>query len=369
MKTYKMNEIKEIHIYGRDAGKRDSLHLFWTASGFEVNVRASEMWIEVEADYQVYEPWISVLMDHAPISRQMVTKGRFWIPVFRNLDADTTRTVRILRDVQAMSADPGSFLKIHAVRLEGSFEEITKKDLRIEFVGDSITSGEGTLGDKNEMDWVSMVFSGVHNYATMTAEKLNADYRIVSQSGWGVLSSWDGNPVCNVPRYYEQVCGLTAEGENKADGADQKYDFTSWQADVVVVNLGTNDASAFEQPAIYKDDAGVLFEQKRKEDGSLEEASKRRLQQAIVDFIKTIRRNNERAHILWAYGMLGAPIRDLIAEAVEFYQREYKDDRVSFVALTAATVDTIGSREHPGAVCHRQASEKLTAEIKKLIKS
>ena len=38
------------------------------------------------------------------------------------------------------------------------------------------------------------------------------------------------------------------DDESVKSGSTQLYDFGKWQPDYVVVNLGTNDASAFEQP-------------------------------------------------------------------------------------------------------------------------
>ena len=130
MKEYKLGDLPEssLHIYGRNSGILDPLTLFWTASGVEVCVKASELWVEVEAGYDVYEPWISILIDHVPISRQMVQKGRYWIPVFRSLDKETLRTVRISKDVQPMSDEPGSFLKIHGFRIDGEFYPVGRKE-------------------------------------------------------------------------------------------------------------------------------------------------------------------------------------------------------------------------------------------------
>ena len=53
MKEYKLGDLPEssLHIYGRNSGILDPLTLFWTASGVEVRVKASELWVEVEAGY------------------------------------------------------------------------------------------------------------------------------------------------------------------------------------------------------------------------------------------------------------------------------------------------------------------------------
>ncbi|KAF6590638.1 GDSL family lipase, partial [Paenibacillus sp. EKM208P] len=80
---------------------------------------------------------------------------------------------------------------------------------------------------------VPMLFTALRNYTAITAEALNADYRVLSQSGWGVLTSWDNNPHANIPAYYEQVCGVLTGERNEALGAFSDHDFTPWQPDVV----------------------------------------------------------------------------------------------------------------------------------------
>ena len=72
-----------------------------------------------------------------------------------------------------------------------------------------------------------MWFSAVLNYTALTADALDAEYRVLSQSGWGVLTGWDNNPRTNMPEYYEQVCGLLTGGKNEAPGAFERNDFAA----------------------------------------------------------------------------------------------------------------------------------------------
>ena len=37
------------------------------------------------------------------------------------------------------------------------------------------------------------------------------------------------------------------------------------------------------------------------------------------------------------------------------------------VALPAATPDTMGARQHPGAACHRQAAQVLTERLRSIL--
>ena len=59
LREYAFNEVGSLKVHGRTNGCLNPLTLFWTASGFEVNVTGSELWLEVEGDYSVQEPWIS----------------------------------------------------------------------------------------------------------------------------------------------------------------------------------------------------------------------------------------------------------------------------------------------------------------------
>ncbi len=93
-----------------------------------------------------------------------------------------------------------------------------------------------------------MFFSSLRDYAYLTAKELDAEYRVFSQSGWGVCNTWDNNPNGALPKYYRQICGLMKSDMNEELGGNENFDFSSWQPDVIVVNLGTNDASAFDQP-------------------------------------------------------------------------------------------------------------------------
>ena len=240
LRETKLKEIPEIKIHGRTTACRDPLTLFWTASGFECNVTGSELWVELEVTFHLYEPWFSYTVNGDWVGRQMLQKGRYWIPLFRGMSPETVKNVHFFKDLQAMSDDGESYIHIHALRHDGTFYPVADKKLKMEFIGDSITSGEGLFGAKSEQDWIPMFFSAVRSYAYQTAERLDAEYRIFSQSGWGVHNTWDNNINGALPKYYKEICSLMPGAENERLGGKQPHDFASWQPDVVVVNLGTN---------------------------------------------------------------------------------------------------------------------------------
>ncbi len=366
---YGLSDIQHLKVHGRTTGDLSPLALFWTASGVEWNARGSELWVEVEVDYAAYEPWISILVNDVPVSRQMLPAGRYWVPVFRGMDPNTVKNIRIVKDVQAMSGDPRHSLLIHAVKFDGEFLPIEDKPCRFEFIGDSITSGEGAIGAKAEADWIPMWFSAVHNYTAMTAAAFKADYRIISQSGWGVLTSWDNNPHASIPQYYDQVCGLLTGEKNEALGALRPNDFEAWQPDVVVVNLGTNDGSAFNTPEWRDPATGESHKQRMNADGSYHEEDLQKFMDAVEQFLAKIRGHNSQAHIVWAYGMLGLPMMPAIRQAVDAYMERTGDSRISICELPATTEATVGARTHPGAPAHEQAAETLTAHIRNILEA
>ena len=358
-----LKDISELKIHGRTTDCLEPLTLFWTASGFECNVSGTELWVEVEVTYDIFEPWFSYTVNGDWVGRQMLTKGRYWVPLFRGMSADKVKNVHFYKDMQAMSDDGNSYIHIHALRLDGKFYPVQEKKLKMEFIGDSITSGEGLFGAKEEEDWTSMFFSAIRDYAYLTAKNLDAEYRVFSQSGWGVYSGWDNNTKHAIPKHYRQICSLMESEKNEQLGGNKAHDFSSWQPDYVIVNLGTNDEAAFGQPEWIDEETGEHNKMRKNADGSFHMDDIAKFQDAVKSFIRLIRSCNPKAHIVWCYGMLEMNLQLYLCEAVLKYMEETKDYRVSYLQLTGTDDSNVGSRQHPGSLCHKQAAETLTKYI------
>ena len=203
------------------------------------------------------------------------------------------------------------------------------------------------------------------NYARMVAEALDADAYLISQGGWGVLSSWDANPHCNIPSRYEMLCGLCCGPVNEKLGAFEPYDFTGRKIDALIVNLGTNDASAFVQPPWINPVNGDTFEQRLNPDGTFRKDDLKRFQNAVIAFLEMLRRNNPQAHIVWCYGMLGYDLSLAINEAINQYSAASGDHNVIFLQLPDTTPKTVGSHAHPGEKSHRRAAQVIIDYLQK----
>lgn len=365
---YKVKNIEHLKVWGRTTECREPLTLFWTGSAVECNVRASELWIEIEADYETYEPWMSIVIDGAYVSRFMLNKGKHWICLFRGMNKAVVKNVKVVKEVQAMSEDERHCMQIHSFKTDGTFLPVEEKAYKLEFIGDSITSGEGSIGAILEEDWISMWFSTQNNYAQMVATEMDAEYRIISQSGWGVYTGWDNNPHSALPLYYEKVCGLLKGQRNETLGALKTHDFTKWQPDVVIINLGTNDGGAFNSPEWRDEKTGESHKQRLNEEGSFNEADLKKFEVAAYDFIIKVRKNNPYAQIVWVYGMLGYSMLEAINRVVRAYQQLSDDERICVLKLPETNATTVGARQHPGILAHQMATKCIVEKLNKLLK-
>ena len=355
--------VEHYKIHGRTTKERNPLTFFWTGSGIEVNVSGSEVWVELYSDYDCFEPWISILVNGEVISRQMVLKGMQKICLFRNMNPKVIKNIRLVKDVQAMPDDEKHCLQLYSFELDGEFYPVKERKFKLEVIGDSITSGEGAIGAVCEEDWISMWFSSQYNYATLLANKIDADVRIISQSGWGVVSSWNNNPYGAIPPIYDKVCGPLKGERNKALGAHEKNDFQAWQPDIIVINLGTNDGGAFEQPEWRDEQTGETFKERKNEDGSYQEEDLERFEWTVRAFLRKLRRLNPNAYLLWVYGILGNSLLSSLQNSIHTYQTECEDYRVSLLELPDMEEKEVGARYHPGKKAHERVATMISEEI------
>lgn len=164
----------------------------------------------------------------------------------------------------------------------------------------------------------------------------------------------------------KQVCGVVNGKINEELGAFNYNDFESWQPDVIVVNLGTNDGGAFTSPEWIDETTKESFKQHIDDDGNYNKNDIKRFENAIIKFLCKIRKNNRKAKIVWAYGMLGTPMMKYIYRSIEKYQNEFNDDKVFITQLPNTTEETVGARKHPGKLNHEIAANQLWDFIRNL---
>ena len=175
-----------LRLLGRMDLSRTPLALDWTGSGLECMFRGSDLWVELEAPALAPVMWMIVLSDGAPVARFPVEPGIRFYPLVLGMSPENARVVTLMKETQCMPDQPEATVLLHSLRIDGELTELPAREHRIEFVGDSLTSGEGALAARDNMEWVTLWFTARGNYSWYACDALNAERSILSQSGWGV---------------------------------------------------------------------------------------------------------------------------------------------------------------------------------------
>ena len=248
-------------------------------------------------------------------------------------------TVRIMKlsEAQFSSFAVGKI----GVYSEYNIVPTAEKRLKIEFIGDSITCGYG-LDETYEYPYFTTATENFsETYAYYTAEQFGADFSAICFSGFGVYSGFTQggrNSKDIISNYYHKATTVPYEEHN--------WDFTRVQNDLVVINLGTNDASYC----------------------SRSYTGRQNFTSAYVELLKTVRANNPTAYILCILGDMNNSLYPCIEEAVRIYSNEMWDSLVSASTVTFDMANTdIVVDGHPGILANRRAASDLTEIIRNLI--
>lgn len=225
-----------------------------------------------------------------------------------------------------------------------------KKKTKIEFIGDSITCGYGVDDPDKEHHFKTSTEDFTKAYAYKTAQELNADYSMVSVSGYGIISGFtnDGNkiPEQTIPQYYDKLGFSYNKFADKYEVAKLEWNFERYKPDIIVINLGTNDMSY-----ATTDERKAEFEE------------------GYLAFLKEVRSLNPTPYIFQTYGVMGTVLEENIESIRRKYIDETGDEKITFIPLTMQDeeADGIVADWHPSAKTHSMAAEKVSSVIKETL--
>ncbi len=267
-------------------------------------------------------------------------------------DESGEHTVRMMK----LSECPNGTLRINEIKTDSEkIEPTAAAEKKIEFIGDSITCGYGVDGTSGGFS--TKTEDGSKTYAYKAAQKLDADYSMVSFSGYGIISGYSNNGKRStqqcVPDYYGKL------GNSWGSFGDGKYiqkedwDFSEYVPDLVVVNLGTNDAS---------------YISSIKNDNDLKESEKLAFTDTYEAFIGQIREANPGAEILCTLGIMGQDLCPQVEAAVNNYKTNTGDEHVNFLKFNVQDTDKngVGIDWHPAPQSHIDAAYELLNKIHEL---
>ena len=322
-----------------------------TASGIEFSFVGTDASVTIigdavasQADQSNNQARIAIYVNDELVVDDMVDEAIHTYDFYDNTSVALV-TVRIIKLSESANATVG-IGDITVTGYKDSYGPTETKTHKIEFIGDSITCGYGIDDENINGGYKNSTENGSKTYAYKTAQNLDADYSIVSVSGIGVISGYTTagniNSTSTMPQYYDNIGYSWSSFGDWTSPKDLEWDFSKFQPDVVVINLGTNDSSYV---------AGDATRQQEFVDG-------------YVDFLKIIREKNPNATIFCTLGIMGADLYPQIQQAAKDYTAETGDANITCMQFDNQLMsDGICVDWHPSETTNTKAAAKLTDYI------
>ena len=350
-----MNILKNKESYrvsGRATWQEEVLFLGYSASFLEFSLKGTKVEAEFVTDRldweDIHRAWVAVFVNGAaePALRFPLTKERERVVLFE-CEEEKEVTLRVMKYSEAAFAAVG----IASLEAEGNIlPPPALKEKKIEVIGDSITCGYGIEGIVEKDTFTTAQENPWNAYGCRIARALDAEFSLISWSGNGIISHYVDESV-NEPRndealmpelyFYEDFSADLRREKARADY--KKRDFTAYQPQLIIINLGTNDGS-YTRNIPARDRAFV---------------------NGYLKFLRQIREVNPKANILCTVGLMRTETNALVAEAVERVNA-FGDSKVYFkeAFMQNGEVDGIGADWHPTEATQKKFAEYLLEFIK-----
>lgn len=271
---------------------------------------------------------------------------------FYNSDQSKPVTVRIIKLSECGLGTVG-IADIKVTSADG-IHPTPEKTHKIEFIGDSLTNAYGVENHNVNGQFSNSTENGTKSFAYKTAQNLNADYSMFAISGFGVITgvTSDGSkdPSQSVSMHYEKISyakDWVSDVRQCSCFENAYWDFSQFQPDVIVINLGTNDYNYYVHDIAER---------------------KKEFVDGYVAFLRQIRLHNTKATIFCTMGICGAEAYPEITSAVESYKKLTGDTNVTTMKFAEQKEsDGICLHGHPSEKTYTKAATKLTSYIKKVM--
>ena len=240
-------------------------------------------------------------------------------------------TIRIVQDTEVNTSGKVTTLTglTGSVKTGANAKPTAKKSLYIEFLGDSITAGCGTLGNP-KTDWSTATHAGSKSYGVFTAEKLNADYALIAKGGIGVTKPSANVSITDMFVYHDAWQDKTVKAKRDR------------MPDVVVIAMGANDKE--ESPdTVFHD--------------------------GLKAYAETVRQTvGAKAKIVFIYGMMSVKheaVQTGVCEELGGAAKGYYVFKMP--TLINGVPAKVGGTPHPSAADNMKSSTELAEFIKSIL--
>ena len=334
----------------------DGVRFFnWTASSFEFAFTGKKAVAKIISDPENWSKenlgWIGIFVSDLDKDYALQADCRIELSQKENdcvlFESDEEKTVKIR--VMKISEDAFGMAGFAGLEIDGHLEVLPeqKYDLKLEYIGDSITCGYGIDGVWEKDNFRTDIERADKGYAYLTARKLNADYNMISWSGIG-LSSTYVDPSIELPDN-NWTMPRTWPYTDKSASLRLKKDPEVWEAskykpDFVIINLGTNDQSWTRD----KEERTLTFINLYR--GLLEE----------------VHRRSPDAKIICCLGVMGQLLCPAVETAVEKFKAEFPSAQIKTLVFPVQDEkDGIAADWHPSAATHEKMARQLSEFIRK----
>ncbi|CAL1165136.1 unnamed protein product [Cladocopium goreaui] len=228
-----------LHFRGRIVKNKEGVCFDWPCTSFKFKTSASRAWLRMDGGRNYFNVLINgslvcVLKTFSAVRDYLVpTDGESIVEVQKRTEAK----------IGSITQKETSSVTLHGLVLEdGSLEDLPQDTpKRLEFLGDSETSGFGNLGPSQpgvpnlrSVLTVNVAHQDANQaWPALVAKAFGADFHNISWSGAGVV--WNAGAGCSADAPFHDLYSR-ALGSSQTTSIDGE-----WQPDAVVLYLGGND--------------------------------------------------------------------------------------------------------------------------------
>ena len=284
-----------------------------------------------------------------PTARITLSKRENHIVLFDS-PVEKTVTVRVMKFSEAAFGYAGlKSLELEGDLLSSPESPATASQLKLEFIGDSITCGYGIEGVWEKDTFTTQQERPDKAYAFLTAKALGAQVQLCSWSGIGLISNYVDPETIMLPDTHwlmQANWPYTDKSLSLRLGIEPEvWDGAGYEPDIVVIHLGTNDISWV----------------RGMEERRLEYTAQLR------QLIEAVHRRSPRAKICCCLGIMGEQLNASVEEAVNLFKKDFPNVAAKAVLFTQQLEeDGIAADWHPSAVTHKKAAELLAEALRTL---
>ena len=232
-------------------------------------------------------------------------------------------------------------INVYSCTNNNIIEPTEKKNISIEFIGDSMTCAYGVEGKDQNEHFKTSTENFSKSYAYLASQILNVDYSSVSYSGYGVVSGYSQGE-----KNSEEIVSLYYKNIGRHENYQGEWDFEKYKNDIIFVNLGANDYNY------------ILTDQENRNDEFIQE---------YIKFIDLVKKCNPDSIIICTVGNIG---NNEIFKLIESAVKIYNDEKVTTFELPPQYAeDGYGSDWHPSVASQERFSKIVADKLKEFIKN